>query len=159
MGVSAPPPRTLVDLGPPNTLGRRLEKKGYEVTYTGTVDLDERPDVASRPADAATAFEILEHLVNPLGVLRAVQAPTLFATVPLRLWFAKAYWNEADPWDRHYHEFEPRQFDWLLEKAGWRIVRREQWTNAAGGIPLGLRPLLRRVTPRWYAVEAVRAGS
>ena len=23
-----------------------------------------------------------------------------------------------DPWDRHYHEFEPRQFDWLLEKAG-----------------------------------------
>ena len=39
--------------------------------------------------------------------------------VPLNLWFASAYRNKTDLWDRHYHEFEDWQFDWLLEKAGW----------------------------------------
>ncbi|MDX1547036.1 MAG: hypothetical protein R3247_08620, partial [Rhodothermales bacterium] len=100
------------------------------------------------------AFEILEHLVGPLNVLRAIDAPRLIATVPLRLWFAPAYRNASDPWDRHFHEFEDWQFDWLLEKAGWRIVRRAQWTSPSRA--LGLRPLLRRITPRYYAVEAVR---
>ena len=23
--------------------------------------------------------------------------------------------------DRHYHEFEDWQFDWLLEKSGWQV--------------------------------------
>lgn len=158
MAESLPPPASLLDIGPPNTLGRRLERGGYEVAYTGEVDLDEHPAVVDVSADAATAFEVLEHLVNPLGVLRAVAAPRLFTTVPMRLWFSKAYWNEDDPWDRHYHEFEPRQFDWLLEKAGWEVVRREEWTNPSPGLPLGIRPLLRLVTPRWYVVEAKRSS-
>ena len=94
--------------------------------------------------------------MNPLGVLRASPARRLFASVPLRLWFATAYRNDADAWDRHYHEFEDWQFDWLLESAGFEVVRRERWTPRRQGVPLGVRPLLRRVTPRWYAVEARR---
>ncbi|MEO1075376.1 MAG: methyltransferase domain-containing protein [Bacteroidota bacterium] len=161
LGASLPAPARLLDLGPPNTLGERLKKRGYAVAFTGTVDLDEHPEaaaaqVAGADADAVTAFEILEHLVNPLGVLRAIQAPRLFATVPMRLWFSSAYRNPRDPWDRHYHEFEDWQFDWLLEKAGWEVVRRERWTNPPPRWTVGVRPLLRRVTPRWYVVEASR---
>lgn len=151
-----PPPASLLDLGPPNPLAERLRAAGYAVAHTEG-DLDLEPERAAAEADAVTAFEILEHLVNPFGVLRALRAPRLFATVPLRLWFASAYRHPTDPYDRHFHEFEPWQFDWLLEKAGWRIVRTERWTPARQGLPLGLRPLLRRVTPRWYAVEAVRS--
>ncbi|MDX1741588.1 MAG: hypothetical protein R3178_09855, partial [Rhodothermales bacterium] len=65
-----------------------------------------------------------------------------------------AYRSTSDPWDRHFHEFEDWQFDWLLEKAGWDVVRRSRWPAPTGW--LGLRPLLRRFTDRYYAVEAVR---
>ena len=57
-------------------------------------------------------------------------------------------------WDRHYHEFEDWQFDWLLEKAGWEIKKRHKWTNPVKKI--GLRPLLRLFTPRYYIVYAER---
>lgn len=154
MRQSVPPPAQLLDLGAPNPLSRIMQGEGYQVANTRG-DLDEHPDVVrGQAAEAATAFEILEHLVAPMLVLRAIEAPRLFATVPLRLWFATAYHNPADPWDRHFHEFEDWQFDWLLEKAGWRIVRAEKWTSA--GWPVGIRPLLRHFTPRYYAVEAVR---
>lgn len=157
--ATLPPPAKLLDLGRSSPLAERLREQGYSVSNTEG-DLDLLPAQVSDPdLDAVTAFEILEHLVAPFNVLRSVQAPRLFATVPLRLWFAPAYRNDADPWDRHFHEFEDWQFDWLLSKAGWCIVRRERWVPSPGGVPLGIRPLLRRLTPRWYAIEAVRESS
>jgi hypothetical protein len=57
-------------------------------------------------------------------------------------------------WDRHYHEFEDWQFDWLLEKTGWKIMARGKWTNPTKKI--GIRPLLRWFTPRYYIVYAER---
>ena len=159
VAATLPPPAKLLDLGQINPLADRLRGQGYSVLNTKG-DLDLLPAQASDPGpDAVTAFEILEHLVAPFNVLRAVQAPRLFATVPLRLWFAPAYRNDEDPWDRHFHEFEDWQFDWLLNKAGWHIVRRERWAPSPGGFPMGIRPVLRRLTPRWYAIEAVRESS
>ncbi len=152
LGSSCPPPARILDLGTQNELGRRMQQEGYEVTNTEG-DL-ESPEMLGIGADLVTAFEILEHLVSPCNVLRSIQAPRLIATVPLRLWFATAYRNPDDPWDRHFHEFEDWQFDWLLEHAGWKIVRTEKWTSY--GACNGIRPLLRRFTPRYYAVEAVR---
>lgn len=155
MQASLPPPARLLDLGARNPFSEVMEAEGYAVRNTEG-DLDDQPEVVRDvDVDAVTAFEILEHLVAPYNVLREITAPRLFVTVPLRLWFASAYRHPTDPWDRHFHEFEDWQFDWLLDKAGWRIVRREQWTNPSSTI-LGLRPLLRRFTPRHYAVEAVR---
>ena len=78
----------------------------------------------------------------------------IFLTVPVNLWFAKAYRSKTDSLDRHYHEFEPWQFDMLLEKAGWRIVKREFWKNPS--FKLGIRPFLRNFTNRYYAVYAER---
>ncbi|MCY4158241.1 MAG: methyltransferase [Bacteroidetes bacterium] len=146
------PPARILDLGTPNELGRRIQSAGYEVQNTEG-DLESVESIGE-DADVVTAFEILEHLVSPYNVLRAIKAPRLVATVPLRLWFAKAYRNPSDPWDRHFHEFEDWQFDWLLEHAGWKIVRTEKWTSY--GSCTGIRPLLRRFTPRYYAVEAIR---
>lgn len=154
MAVSLPPPARLLDLGPANPFSRRMQQQGYTVESTEG-DLDEVPEVVKKyDVEAVTAFEILEHLVGPINVLRAIEAPRLFASVPLNLWFAKAYRNPADPWDRHFHEFEDWQFDWLLKKSGWRIVRSEKWTNPSR--KPGIRGVLRRYTPRYFAVEAVR---
>jgi hypothetical protein len=152
---SLPPGKTILDLGVENPFSKILQQEGYIVYNTSGDDLDDHPEIASSPlTDTVTAFEIFEHLLNPLGVLKAIKSHHLFASVPLTLWFAKAYRHPEDERDRHFHEFEDWQFGWLLEKAGWKIIRSEKWTSPTGW--LGVRPLLRRFTPRYYIVEAKR---
>lgn len=127
---SLTPPAKILDLGTPNPFSKILKEKGFNVINTSGEDLDETPEFVGQLAvDAVTAFEILEHLINPLSVLRSLNAKRLYATVPLRLWFATAYRDKNDRWNQHYHEFEDWQFDWLLEKSGWEIKRREKWTS------------------------------
>ncbi len=154
MKESLPPPAHLLDLGEENRLSTLLSDMGYIVQNTQG-DLDLHPEIVkNNNVDAVTAFEILEHLIAPFNVIRSINAPRLFATVPLNLWFSKAHYNKDDPWDRHFHEFEEWQFDALLEKAGWIIIRRDKWNNPV--IKPGFRPILRLFTPHYYAVEAVR---
>jgi len=111
-------------------------------------------NVKNFEVDAVTAFEICEHLVAPFNVLNAIKANKLIATVPLKLWFANAYKSDTDKWDRHFHEFEDWQFDWLLEKSGWNIKEAKKWTSPINKV--GFRPILRKYTPRYYAVYAER---
>jgi len=148
-----PAPATLLDLGVRNELSEIMESYGYKVINTEGEDLDTDLDlVKNAEVDAVTAFEIFEHLVSPFNVIAAIPCKKLIATVPLNLWFAQAYRSDTDPWDRHYHEFEDWQFDWVLEKAGWEIRKTEKWTSPVPTV--GLRPLLRKFTPRYYAVYA-----
>ena len=146
----------ILDLGPANPFGKILQEKGYQIENTPLdVDLDLNPEtVCEKTYDVMTAFEIFEHLVSPFPILRNVKANKLFASVPLKLWFAEAYWNEDDIYDRHYHEFESRQFDMLVEKAGWTIIKKERWKNPSGTI--GIRPILRKFTSRHYIVYCER---
>lgn len=149
------PQEKILDLGVSNPFSDLMKKEGFKVSNTWGEDLDtELEAVKKSDAQVVTAFEILEHLVSPLGVLQAAPGEKLVASVPLRLWFAKAYQPRTGSWDRHYHEFEPWQFDWLLEKGGWEIKDRIQWTNPVR--KFGIRPLLRLFTPRYYLVYAER---
>mgnify|MGYP005993532533 CR=1 FL=1 len=145
----------ILDLGIPNPLSDRMTAHGYQVQNTSGEDLDiDQKSLTQSHAQVVTAFEIFEHLLAPFNVLRAIEATTLVATIPLDLWFAKAYRSKTDMWDRHYHEFEDWQFDWLLEKSGWKIQEKEKWTSPIKKI--GFRPILRNFTPRYYAVYATR---
>ena len=145
----------ILDLGVENPLSNLIRAKGYEVQNTGGEDLDDEfESLKNIEADVVTAFEILEHLLNPYSVLKNMPGRKLLVTVPLQLWFAAPYRNMKDIRDWHYHEFTDWQLDRLLEKAGWEIKFRKKWTNPSGKI--GIRPLLRRITPRYYAVYAER---
>ncbi|RXG12651.1 hypothetical protein DSM03_105132 [Leeuwenhoekiella aestuarii] len=146
---------TVLDLGVANPFSEIMKKEGYTVTNTSGEDLDlNTTAVKNTPVDAVTAFEIFEHLLAPFNVLKAIETDKLVASIPLKLWFAPAYQSKTDKWDRHYHEFEDWQFDWLLEKAGWEIKKREKFTHPVKKI--GLRPILRLFTPRYYLVYAER---
>lgn len=146
---------SILDLGVDNPFSRIMKEQGFSVENTTGEDLDlNYSSVQNSTADVVTAFEIFEHLIAPFNVLREIKAPKLVASIPLRLWFSSAYRSKTDPWDRHYHEFEDWQFDWLLEKSGWVIKDRAKWTNPVKKI--GLRPLLRSFTPRYYIVYAER---
>ncbi len=146
---------TILDLGIENPFSEIMKAKGYQVENTKGEDLDvDFETIMGSNANVVTAFEIFEHLIAPFNVLKTIKANKLVASVPLRLWFASAYKSKTDPWDRHYHEFEDWQFDWLLEKAGWKIVATAKWTNPVKKI--GFRPLLRYFTNRYYIVYAER---
>jgi len=144
----------ILDLGVENELGKKMQSEGYTVHNTGGEDLDIDQSKLKENFDAVTAFEILEHTLNAFEILKSIKSPRLYASIPLRLWFASAYRSKTDPWDRHYHEFEDWQFDWLLEKTGWKIKDRLKWTNPTKKI--GIRPLLRYFTNRYYIVYAER---
>ncbi|MGB1450950.1 MAG: methyltransferase, partial [Marinirhabdus sp.] len=93
----------ILDLGVKNPFAERLKKAGFKVTNTQGEDLDtDSTAVQVETYDVLTAFEILEHLLNPFTVLKQSRAKKLVASVPLRLWFASAYCNTGDPLDRHY---------------------------------------------------------
>jgi len=145
----------ILDLGVSNPFSEIMKKNNYTVSNTQGEDLDiELSSVHKSNATTVTAFEIFEHLVAPFNVLKEIKADKLIASIPLKLWFSNAYKNPNDKWDRHYHEFEDWQFDWLLEKSGWEIVSRKKWTNPTKKI--GFRPILRLFFPRYYIVYAVR---
>lgn len=146
---------TILDLGVENPFSEIMVEQGYQVVNTKGEDLDlDLSSIKNSSAEVITAFEIFEHLLAPFNALREMKAKKLVASIPLKLWFSPAYRSKTDPWDRHYHEFEDWQFDWLLEKAGWRIKKREKFTNPVKKV--GIRPILRRFTPRYYLVYAER---
>ena len=148
---------SLLDLGIENTFTPQLKAAGYQVENTHGENLDDDYlGYAKKEVDCVTAFEIFEHMLAPYNILKAIKSQRLIASVPLKLWFAAAYWNEADDWDKHYHEFEVKQFQFLLEKAGWTIQAQELWTSPDPK-KIGIRPLLRYFTPRYCIVYCERS--
>ncbi|WP_299115308.1 methyltransferase [uncultured Winogradskyella sp.] len=147
--------KTILDLGVENPFTKIMKERGFKVENTKGEDLDfDTSTIENSEATVVTAFEIFEHLLSPLTVLKSIKADKLIASIPMRLWFSPAYRSKTDIWDRHYHEFEDWQFDWLLEKAGWQIIASKKWTNPTKKI--GIRPILRWFTPRYYIVYAER---
>lgn len=145
----------ILDLGVRNPFVDYMEREGYLVHNTSGEDLDIHTGaVKNQEYDVVTAFEIFEHLLAPFQVVNQIKAPRIVASVPLKLWFSSAYRSTTDKWDRHYHEFEDWQFDWIFEKAGWEIKRREKFTHPVKKI--GFRPILRLFTPRYYLIYAER---
>ncbi|MCA0153977.1 class I SAM-dependent methyltransferase [Winogradskyella vincentii] len=147
--------QSILDLGVKNPFSDIMISEGYNVTNTSGEDLDEdHSSILNSESDVVTAFEIFEHLLSPYEVLKSIKSKKILISVPLRLWFSSAYRSKTDERDRHYHEFEDWQLDWLLEKTGWKIKDRAKWTNPVDKI--GIRPVLRRFTPRYYIVYAER---
>jgi len=145
----------ILDLGITNPFSEILIKEGYSVTNTTGEDLDTDTSVVKTDEfNVVTAFQIFEHMVAPFNVLRDIKANKLVVSIPLKLWFASAYRSNTDDWDRHFHEFEDWQFDWLLEKSGWEIKKSIQFTSPVNKI--GIRPILRQFTPRFYLIYAER---
>ena len=146
---------TILDLGIENPFSKIMQEAGFQVTNTTGEDLDEDlTSLQNSNSKVTTAFEIFEHLLNPYTILKETKSDKLFISIPMRLWFSPAYRSKTDMWDRHYHEFEDWQLDWLLEKTGWKIIDRQKWTNPVK--KFGIRPLLRRFTNRYYIVYAER---
>lgn len=145
----------ILDLGVENPFSKIMEENGYTVKNTFGEDLDnEQSTLVNEDYSVLTAFEIFEHLLNPYTILQNIKCDKILISIPMRLWFSSAYRSKTDKWDRHYHEFEDWQLDWLLEKTGFKIIDSVKFTHPTKKI--GFRPLLRFFTPRYYLVYAER---
>jgi hypothetical protein len=143
----------ILDLGVPNPFSEIMTQNNYSIINTIGEDLDTNQALLQTTNySVVTAFEIFEHLLNPFTVLNTIKSNKLLISIPLRLWFSPAYKSKTDMWDRHFHEFEDWQLDWLLEKTGWKIIDRQKFTHPVKKI--GFRPLLRYFTPRYYIIYA-----
>ena len=148
----------ILDLGDQNPMSELMKANGYKVENTQGEDLDEDQTVLiNSKAEVVTAFEVLEHLLSPYQVLKSIKAKKLVVSVPLNLWFSSAYRSKTDMRDRHFHEFEDWQFNWLLEKTGWKIIASQKWINPPESF--GVRSLLRYFTPRHYIVYAEKINA
>ena len=146
---------TILDLGVPNPFSKIMLANDYTVKNTNGEDLDNNQStLQNEDYSVVTAFEIFEHLLNPYTVLENVKCDKILISIPMRLWFSSAYRSKTDKWDRHYHEFEDWQLNWLLEKTGFKIVDSIKFTHPVKKI--GFRPLLRYFTNRYYLVYAIR---
>ena len=144
---------TIFDLGITNPFSKIMEHNGFQVINTNGEDLDnDQTALQTNNYEVFTAFEIFEHLLNPYTVLQNVKCNKVLISIPLRLWFQSAYKSKTDKWDRHYHEFEDWQLNWLLEKTGFKIIDAVKFTHPVK--KLGFRPLLRWFIPRYYLVYA-----
>ena len=144
----------ILDLGTPSILSNQIIDEGYKVTNTNGENLDiDYSSYLDTDAEVVTAFEIFEHMLAPFNILRELKTDKLVASIPMKLWFASAYWGSED-WDKHYHEFEKKQFDFLLKQSGWKIIDNETWISYDNKI--GFRPILRRFIPRYYIVYCER---
>lgn len=153
-----PKSASILDLGVENPFSEIMIKAGYKVTNTSGIDLDDDvSEITNFNGDVVTAFEIFEHLVSPYTSLKAIPCDHAVISVPLKLWFAGAYRNKNDIRDQHYHEFESWQLDYVLEKAGWKVIDSVKFTNPVK--KLGIRPLLRNFTDRYYLVYCERHKS
>jgi hypothetical protein len=148
----------ILDLGVENPFSQIMKEAGYKVQNTTGFDLDDDvSEIANFNGEVVTAFEIFEHLVSPYTSLKAIPCDKCVISVPLKLWFSSAYRNKNDIRDQHYHEFEPWQLDYVLEKAGWKVVDSVKFTNPVN--KLGIRPLLRKFTNRYYLVYCERVNN
>lgn len=143
----------ILDLGVSNPFSKIMEENSYTVINTKGEDIDkDQSSLVNENYEVFTAFEIFEHLLNPYTVLENVKCDKILISIPMRLWFSSAYRSKTDKWDRHYHEFEDWQLDWLLEKTGFKILDSIKFTHPVK--KLGFRPLLRYFTNRYYLVYA-----
>jgi len=144
----------IFDLGHKNTLSFYM---GSDHVMNNSPDTDfhkclDEVKILSGRVSVTTSFEVFEHLLNPLETLKAIKSRYLICTVPLNVWFSKAYWGK-NKFDRHFHEFEERQFLWLLDEAGWEVERKGKWKIQHA---IGIRPFLRLFFPSYLWVIAKR---
>lgn len=130
-----------LDLGDRTPLCDDLERLfGCPFASTGC-DLDLDP--LSGSYDVVTAFEVLEHLFNPLHALLEVRKvlagphARLFVSVPAA---KPAMLKSPD----HFHEMSPSELDSLIRRAGFSSIRSGSFRIRRWPFYLtGLKPLLR----------------
>jgi 2-polyprenyl-3-methyl-5-hydroxy-6-metoxy-1,4-benzoquinol methylase len=127
---------TVLGIEPAEELARAAgERFGVEVRSGFVEDADLEPG----SADVICAWHVLEHIPEPLGVLRALRAvlvpggflalevPNAASAEAVRLGAAWPHWDPA----HHVGHYTPTALRRLLERAGYTVVRADTLSGVA----------------------------
>ncbi len=144
-----------LDLGDRTPLVGELENLFGCTFESSCCDLD--VDALSGRYDVVTAFEVLEHLFNPLHALlearKVLSGPDsrLFVSVPAA---KPAMLASPD----HFHEMRPQALQSLFSRAGFRVVRHDAFRIRRWPFYLtGLKPLLRAIYEKVLIYELAKS--
>jgi SAM-dependent methyltransferase len=136
------PTGKIADCGEDNPLKRMIEY--YHVVSITSIDwnFNEPLNIADR-YDTILAFEVLEHIFNPLVFLNSIKRllsnnGSIYLSTPYQLpQIIKAI--------HHYHEIPTDRLMWLFDEARLKIVRSGKITIAGNWYEHihGIRPILR----------------
>jgi SAM-dependent methyltransferase len=117
----------ILDIGERNYFTNILEDR-FDVKIDNTIgDLDIELLTAQPRYDFIICSHVLEHLFNPLFCLEMIKRrmkpdSKLIIATPIKPNFL--------PWGRgHFHEFDQYRFKKLIERAGFKIIRFEQFST------------------------------
>jgi hypothetical protein len=153
------PARAGLDIGDRTPATAMLEAH-FGCRFDNTaVDLDTEPlDVATR-YPVVTAFEVIEHLYNPLHLLLEIRK-ALDPSPSSRLFLSTPAWKPGFLQSTdHFHEMPKRSLDALMSRAGFEVVRSSEFGIRSPLFCLkGVRPLLRCILEkiRIYELAARR---
>jgi len=107
----------------------------------------QRPDFPPASFAMITASDVLEHLADAPGALRAWHAllrpgGTLVVFVPAFMFL----WSEHDVVNQHFHRYTAHELVGLLKKSGFVIQRKGYW-NFALFLPVALVRLAKKFLP------------
>ena len=132
--------KSALDIGDRTPFTEKLESF-IDCTIDNThIDLDEEP--LTGEYDFITAFEIIEHLFNPLHLLMEIRSVlkeggTLYLSTPK----GKPYFLWSDD---HFHEMGYERLYSLIHRAGFSIIRKDEIRiHPFLFYFTGIRPLLR----------------
>ncbi|SVD45776.1 uncharacterized protein METZ01_LOCUS398630, partial [marine metagenome] len=139
-----------LDIGNRTPLTKQLEAH-YNCSFKNTtIDLDEGQLIGEY--DVITAFEIIEHLFNPLHLLTEISQVLkdegkLYLSTPkgkpLFLWS-----------EEHFHEMHEKSLMNLINRAGFKMIRKETiLIHPLSFYFTGLRPFFRLFYERYWLIE------
>lgn len=141
-----------LDIGDHTPMTGKLESH-FGCRFENTsIDLDTGALEGSYPV--VTAFEVIEHLYNPLHLLLEIRK-VLRPEPSSRLFLSTPAWKPGflqSP--EHFHEMSRRSLDSLLSRSGFTIVRRQEFGIRSPLFCLkGIRPLMRCFFEKIVIVE------
>ena len=102
--------------------------------YEGPTYLCQKAEETKGEWDVLVTFETLEHLRDPAGLLKAVQAKQVIASVPNEERYpfrAEMFGMDDYPHQRHY---TPAEFDRLFEESGYTVESRHNQGDKMGKV-------------------------
>jgi len=140
---------TYADIGNPNPKMNMLKKvTGIDVDQIAVSDFNFDSLPKKKKYDVVFCFEVLEHLQNPLFLMRELKSilkdsGTIFLTMPSNPYFLCH--------DYHYNEIRKKKFvKWILNPLDLVLTKykKRNFVNDWRAIFLGVRPIIRGIRNR-----------
>ena len=139
-----------LDIGDRTPFTDQLEAHYHCLFANTTIDLDEGK--LTGEYDVITALEIIEHLFNPLHLLKEISSVLKESG---KLYLSTPKGKPHFLWSKdHFHEMNEKSLMSLINRAGFKVIRKDEIRIQPVSFYFrGIRPLFRLIYERHWLME------